>query len=304
MPPSGPINENQLSFRAVMPWHEGLRVKNVFAGTLAVGTLVCVNGTTTDPSRGDDVFATVTKADADAAAPAGRAVYVVTEAMVQSAYGAVGRYLVLRGIDTSTYATVGDPAYLSTTAGLTTPAAPTSGLANVQRVGYCAKKSSTQGIIVYDLRSNGVEKLGASALTQTVNGDSVANVTSTSGGPLTADNIGVPVVLSLGIPTGLSGNVDFTSLPYKLRVQSIEGVKITGSGGGGAGTVQVMNGATSDAISSAISINVADQTVLASTTLDDAYFTLAAGATIRVVRTRTASTNEACILYLNCIRVA
>jgi len=303
MPPSGPINENQLSFRAVMPWHEGLRVKNVFAGTLAVGTLVCVNGTTTDPARGDDVFATVTKADADAAAPTGRAVYVVTEAMAQNAYGAVGRYLVLRGIDTSTYATVGDPAYLSTTAGVTTPTAPTTGLANVQRVGYCAKKSSTQGIIVYDLRSNEVDKLGSSALTQAVSGDSVANVTPTAGGALTADNIGVPVVLALGIPAGTTGNVDFTNLPYKLRVQSIEGVKTTGAGGS-TGTVQVMNGATTDAISSAISINVADQTVLASTTIDDAYFTLAAGATIRVVRTRTASTNEACILYLNCFRVA
>jgi hypothetical protein len=303
MPPSGPINENQLSFRAVMPWHEGLRVKNVFAGTLAVGTLVCVNGTTTDPSRGDDVFATVTKADADAAAPAGRAVYVVTEAMVQSAYGAVGRYLVLRGIDTSTYATVGDPAYLSTTAGLTTPTAPTSGLANVQRVGYCAKKSSTQGIIVYDLRSNGVDKLGSSALTQAVNGDSVANVTTAAGGPLTADNIGVPVVLALAIPTGTTGNVDFTSLPYKVRVQSIEGVK-GGTAGGGAGTVQVMNGATTDAISSAMSIYIASHTVFASTVVDNAYWTLAAGATIRVVRTRTASTNEACILYLNCFRVA
>lgn len=303
MPPSGPINENQLSFRAVMPWHEGLRVKNVFAGTLAVGALVSVNGTTTDPSRGDDVFATITKADADAAAPAGRAVYVVTEAMAQNGYGAVGRYFVHRGIDTSAYAAVGDPAYLSTTAGVTTPTAPTTGLASVQRVGYCAKKSSTQGIIVYDLRSNGVDKLGSSALTQAVSGDSVANVAPAAGGALTADNIGVPVVLALFIPTGATGNVDFTSLPYKVRVQSIEGVK-GGTAGGGAGTVQVMNGATTDAISSAMSINIASHTVFSSTVVDNAFWTLAAGATIRVVRTRTASTNEACTIYLNCFRVA
>jgi hypothetical protein len=155
MPVNGPINENQIAFKAVMPWHEGHRVKNVFAGTLAVGTLVAVNGTTTDPARGDDVFSTVTKADADGAAPVNEAMYVVTEAMAQDTYGSVGVYFVQRGVDTSTWTLVGDPVYLSATAGGITPTAPGVG-AVVQRVGYVAVKSSTAGVVVYDLRSNAV----------------------------------------------------------------------------------------------------------------------------------------------------
>lgn len=127
-----------------------MRVKNVFAGTLAIGTLVYVNGTTTDPATGDDVYATITKADADGAAPANRAMYVVTEAMTQNSYGKVARFFVHRGVDTSGFTTVGDPAYLSATAGETTATA------TPQRVGFCAKKSASAGILVYNLRDTPV----------------------------------------------------------------------------------------------------------------------------------------------------
>lgn len=111
-------------------------------------------------------------------------------------------------------------------------------------------------------------------------------------------------VLPLTIPAGATGNVDFTGLvPRKVRVLDAWLVKTTGAGGG-AGSVQVMNGATANAITDAMSINIADTTIARATTINDANYDLAAGATIRVVRTRTASTAEDCIIYLRLAFVA
>lgn len=292
---AGPIGTNDLAYQAVEPYQEGLTVKNVSGGSLAVGDLVYVNGTTTSPATGTDPVATVTKADADAAGAAKTATYVVTKAMATNAFGKVGKYLVARGLNTSSYGTVGDPVYLSTTAGGSTPTAPTLG--NIQIVGYVAVKSATVGIIVYNLTSNPVVAVGGLA------GSSANIVADQAAGAISTANIGIPVRLSLTIPAGTTGNVDFTGLPYKVRVRRVYGVKTTGAGGG-AGTVRIANGATTNWITDAISIDVADQTVLNAATLDDAFIDIAAAATIRVVRTRTASTNEACVLTLELDRVA
>lgn len=292
---AGPIGTKDLAYQAVEPYQEGLTVKNVSGGPLAVGDLVYVNGTTTAPATGTDPVATVTKADADGSGAAKTATYVVTKAMASNAFGKVGKYLVARGLNTSSYATVGDPVYLGTTAGASTPTAPTLG--NVQIVGYVAVKSATAGIIAYNLNSNPVVSAGGL-------GGSAANVTSdAAAGALTLANMALPVRLSLTIPAGVTGNVDFTGLPFKCRVRRVYGIKTTGAGGG-AGTVRVANGATTNWITDAISIDVADTTVLTAATLDDAYIDLAANATIRVARTRTASTNEACVLTLELDRVA
>lgn len=292
---AGPIGTNDLQNLAVEPQQEGLTVKNVFAGTLAVGTLVYVNGTTTSPATGSNPVATVTKADADAGGAAGQAAYVVTKAMAQNAFGKVAKYFVQRGVDTSAWTSAGDPVYLSVTAGTSTNVTPLNG--NTQIVGYVAVKSVTAGIIVYDLRSNPVVSYGAlSGLNTNVVADQAA-------GAILSGNIGIPVRLSLAIPAGTTGNVDFTGLPYKVRVRRVFGIKTTGAGGG-AGTVRIANGATTNWITDAISIDVADQTVINAATIDDAFYDLAAGATIRVVRTRTASTNEACVLTLELDRVA
>lgn len=299
MPVNGPVNENQIAFQAVQPWHEGLRVKNAGISALSVGTLVYVNGTTTDPSAGDDIFATVAKADADGTAPANVPTYVVTEEIAALSYGRVARYFVRRGVDTSSWTTVGDPAYLSTTAGETTATSPggTAG-ANVHRVGYCVKKHATAGILVYDLRSNAVpSNVGG------LRGANLGVTADTAAGAFAAASPGIPFLLSLTIPAGATGNVDFTGLPFKIRVHNVTGIK-TSAAGGGAGSVQVMNGATTDAITDAISIDVADKTVIRATTIDDAFRDVASGGTIRVVRTRTASTSEACVLDLLCTRVA
>ncbi len=129
----------------------GLSVENATASILAVGTLVHVSGvdTTTGMFK-------VTKADADGTAPANVATYIVTAAIPATTggtvgYGRVARAYTARDVNTSAWTSAGDPVYLSTTAGLPTPTAPTGTDAIVQRVGYVRVKSTTVGIIDYDL---------------------------------------------------------------------------------------------------------------------------------------------------------
>jgi hypothetical protein len=292
---AGPIGTNDLQIQAVEPLQEGLTVKNVFAGTLAVGTLIYINGTTTSPATGFNPVATITKADADLAGVASQAAYVVTKAMTQNSFGKVGKYLVQRGVNTSSWAAAGDPVYLSTTAGAPTPTAPTLG--TVQIVGYVAVKSATVGIIVYDLRSNPVVSPGA------IVGSSVGLVADQAAGAISALNVGIPVRLSLTIPDGATANIDFTGLPYKCRVREVRLMKAAGAGGA-ADTIRVANGAGTNWITNALDINVADQTVVRATTIDDAFYDIGAGATIRVARTKSSAANVACVVTLELDRVA
>jgi hypothetical protein len=292
---AGPIGTKDLAYQAVEPYQEGLTVKNVFAGTLAVGDLVYVTGTTTSPATGTDPVATVTKADADAAGAAKIATYVVTKAMAQNSFGKVGKYLVARGLNTSAYGSAGDPVYLSTTAGGSTPTAPTLG--NVQIVGYVAVKSATAGIIAYNLNSNQVVSVGG------LTGGAAAVTSDAAAGALSAANLAVPVRLSLTIPDGATAtNVDFTGLPFKCRVREIRAMKTSANGGAGDSLV-VYNGTSGNAINStALDLNVNDRAMVRVAALDDAYIDLAAGATIRVTRTK--ATNVACVITLELDRVA
>lgn len=111
---------------------------------------------------------------------------------------------------------------------------------------------------------------------------------------------GVPVVHRVIVPAGATGDVDVV-LTHKTRITDVHLVKTTAAGGG-AGTIQVKNGA--NAITDAMSINVADQTVVRPTTIDDAYWEIAAAGTLRISRTRTASTDESCEVVVSGIRVA
>ena len=56
---AGPIGTKDLAYQAVEPYQEGLTVKNTSGGSLAVGDLVYVSGTTTSPATGTDPVATV-----------------------------------------------------------------------------------------------------------------------------------------------------------------------------------------------------------------------------------------------------
>lgn len=297
---AGPIGTKDLAYQAVEPYQEGLTVKNVSGGSLAVGDLVYVNGTTTSPATGTDPVATVTKADADAAGAAKTATYVVTKAMASNAFGKVGKYLVARGVNTNSYTTVGDPVYLSTTAGASTPTIPTLG--NVQIVGYVAVKSATVGIIVYDLRSNPVVAEGNLA------GSSFANTTVgaavTPGGAsraLTAAEFGAPVRFVLQVADAASGNADFTGVPYKVLITGVSYIK-TGAGGNAGNSITLHNGITGNAITDGLN-NASDTGTDYAATLDDAFTTVAAGATLRAVTVR-AGGNNAAILVVDAIRVA
>ncbi len=127
-----------------------------------------------------------------------------------------------------------------------------------------------------------------------ISGISVANVADS--------NVvgGVPVLFRIPVPAGVTGNVDVVST-HKVRVIDAWLVKTTAAGGGG-GTIQVKNGAT--AITDAISIDIADKAIARAATIDDAQHEIAAAGTLRITRTRTASTDETCIVYVLAIRVA
>ena len=111
---------------------------------------------------------------------------------------------------------------------------------------------------------------------------------------------GLPVVHRIDVAAGATGDVD-TVLTHKTRVIDVWLVK-QAAAGGGAGTIQVKNGAT--AITDAISINIADQTVARAGTIDDAQHEIAAAGTLKITRTRTASTDETCTVYVLGLRVA
>lgn len=110
----------------------------------------------------------------------------------------------------------------------------------------------------------------------------------------------VPVLHRVDVPAGTTGDIDVT-LVHKTRVIRVWLIKRSAAGGG-AGTIQVKNGAT--AITDAISIDIADQAFAQAATYDDAAWEIAASGTLRVTRTRTASTDETCSVYVEGHRVA
>src|SRR5207244_2678288 len=111
---------------------------------------------------------------------------------------------------------------------------------------------------------------------------------------------GLPVLHRIDVPAGATGNVDVT-LTHKTRVVDAWLVK-NANAGGGAGTIAVQNGAS--AITDAMSINVAGKTVVRCAQIDQAQHEIAAAGTLRCARTRTASTDEGCTVYVLGLRVA
>ena len=111
---------------------------------------------------------------------------------------------------------------------------------------------------------------------------------------------GIPVTHIVDVPAGATGNVDLV-LTYKFQVLEIVGHKRSAAGGG-AGTVQFANSA--NPISNAMSIDVVDQTVIRAGTIDDAFSEIAAGGTLRAIRTRTASTDETSRWFVTGVRIA
>lgn len=111
---------------------------------------------------------------------------------------------------------------------------------------------------------------------------------------------GIPVVHRIDIADGTTADID-TVLEHKTRVIDVHLVK-TGGAGGASDTIQAKNG--SNAITNAMSINVADQTVVRAGTIDDAQHEIAAGGTLRITRTKASAANVACTVYVLGLRVA
>lgn len=143
----------------------------------------------------------------------------------------------------------------------------------------------------------------AASLARSDHSHAVTALDGRSAGNVANDNLigGVPVLHKFVIPAGITGDVDFV-LTHKTELVDVT-LKKTVAAGGGAGTIQLQTGAAV-AISNAMSIDVADQTVIRAGTLDDATHEIAAGGTLRFRRTRTASTDESCLAYVQGIRRA
>lgn len=171
----------------------------------------------------------------------------------------------------------------------------------IPRESISATELSEQCIITSRLADEAVTtaKIDDGAVTQ-AKVDSGGFDGTVAGRPADANVIGgIPVLHRIAVPTGTTGDVDVT-LTHATRVIDVWLVK-TAAAGGGAGTIQVKNAA--NAITDAMSIDVVDQTVVRAGTIDDARHEISAGGTLRVSRTRTASTSEACVVYVLGIRI-
>ena len=87
----------------------------------------------------------VKKADADAASPANVAMFIAPAAIENGAAGTVVGELIATGINTDSASAVGDPLWLSDTAGAFAVAAPTTAGDTQQCVGVVVTKNATTG---------------------------------------------------------------------------------------------------------------------------------------------------------------
>lgn len=280
------FDERDLKRGSVTPVKQGVKVYNGTGSTLAAGALVSISGWSETYKAWSVVLA-------DANTTGLAAHYVLHEAITNTNTGRAYKGHRLRDVNTNG-ATVGDAVYLSATAGSWTLTSPVATIGSVvQKVGRVAVVSATVGEIEFNLAD--------AAAPSPVDGSTVGATAAVAAGALSPTSFGVPVVIPLTVPAGATGDVDFTGVPYKIRVIDVWLVKTTNAGGG-AGTIQLKNGA--NAISSAMSIDIADKTIARTTEIDDAQSDVAAAGTLRVTRTRTASTDESCIVYVKAIRVA
>lgn len=275
-----------------------LDVYNATGGTLAAGTLVYVSGYDATTGRYK-----VAKADADSStAGAAVATYLVTTAITNSASGRVYRSGTATGLDTSSTA-VGDPVYLSTTAGAITKTAPTGADDVVQIVGRVTAVDGSAGTALIDLTSNGVQKIAtnqyqtasipqAALVENSLNGTVAANVAT--------DNVvgGIPVVHMITIADGASGDTDVT-LTHKTRV--IDAWVVLTAAGDPANTYTVKN--AGNAITDAITPGATDTTLARAGQINDANWDIAAAGTLRVSHVRTGGSSAA-VVFVKGIRVA
>lgn len=133
----------------------GLAVRNQSGGTLTKGTLVRVTGYASSKPL-------ITKADADTAGAG--AVYVLTADIANNTNGNVYGVATVTGINTDAVSAIGDPLYLSATAGEFAASAPTGADQVVQRVGVVTVKNATTGEALFFPEYLIFEKIGTSGI--------------------------------------------------------------------------------------------------------------------------------------------
>lgn len=111
---------------------------------------------------------------------------------------------------------------------------------------------------------------------------------------------GTPQAYTIDVPDGVTADIDKV-LPKKFRVTDVRVIKKAGAGGA-SDTITVKNAA--NPITDAIDINVADKVVKRAGTIDDAYYDIAAGGTLRVTRTKSSAANVACQVVVEGVLVA
>ena len=125
---------------------------------------------------------------------------------------------------------------------------------------------------------------------------SVSDDPDTQGDNALASNVangsmGMPVVIIVNVPDAATGDVD-TAVTEKIEILDVV-VQKRGGAGGAANLVRVKSTAAN--ITDDMDINVADQTIVRPTTIDDANSTIAAGGVLRITRTK-AGGNAACLV--------
>lgn len=138
---------------------------------------------------------------------------------------------------------------------------------------------------------------GAKAANATV-GAAVAPAASRA---LVAAEVGAPVRIVLSVADGASGNADFTSVPYKIFITGVSYIK-TGGAGNAGNSITLHNGTTGNAITNGMN-NATDTGTAYAATIDDAFNTVAAAATLRAVTVR-AGGNNAALIVIDAVRVA
>lgn len=110
---------------------------------------------------------------------------------------------------------------------------------------------------------------------------------------------GVPVQVQVAIADAASGDKNVV-LTYKMRVQDVQIVKRGGAGASGNSYV-VKNGA--NAITDTIDGNITDKKSVKADTIDDAYYEIDAGGTLRVTWVKSGG-NSAALVIVKGVKVA
>lgn len=228
----------------------GIKVINKTGSSIAADKLVAITGFDVTSGRPKVVLA-----DADVAGH--EDIYVSPAAIANGAEGYVYKgYVSNNNLNTSAVTTVGDPVYLSTTAGAFTETAPTGSNAIVVPVGFVMVKSSTLGKIFWNIAQ--VQKAGSNQIQS-----GVESATLVATGTITSANILGTSAGQLGHANGVElvaagGTHVVNQLVYAFLRMDFATAAYTG---GGNSTINIGAGAALTGLDSAFITASADRLI-------------------------------------------